>query len=82
MGTISFLFSLVLTFENAASLSVYNTLRLFILFMFWQMGVMKILLGFSEWVMEGLFISLLPVFCLASALVRGVYTWNGSGEPW
>lgn len=61
MWTISSLFSSVLTFENVASLSVYNDLHLFIMFMFWQMEVMKILLGISEWVTGGFFIPLLRV---------------------
>lgn len=43
-----FPFSLVLAFENVASLSAYDALPLFIMFMFWQMEVMKILLGLSE----------------------------------
>lgn len=48
MRTVSSLFSLVLTFENVASLSAYDALCLFVMFMFWQMEVMKILLGLSE----------------------------------
>lgn len=48
MRTVSSLFSLALTFENVASLSAYDALRLFIMFMFWQIEVMKVLLGLSE----------------------------------
>lgn len=62
MQTISPIFPLVLTFGNFVSLNVYTASRLFIMLIFWQMEVMRILLVFSEWVVGGLFIPLLPVF--------------------
>ena len=72
-------FPLVFTFGKFAHTNVYNPSHSFIMLMFWQVRVMRILLGFSEWVVKCLYAVLL-VFPQLLVLVNDVYTWKGSGE--
>lgn len=52
MPTISPTFSLMLTFGNFAHLNVYNPSHLFIMLMFWQVGVMRMYQGFLNGLWE------------------------------
>ena len=51
-------FSLLLTFGKFVHINVYNPSHSFIMLMLWQVRVMRILLGFSEWVLRSFFILL------------------------